>query len=124
MSAGFTLTKEYPQDKPNVIIFHLGGWLDAQSEQELVDAVKQAKDGGAEYVLLEMSKMDVVTSAGIRAMQRAYQILTPREQAQKVQYLKLSNAPAQIYQVLRMVGFLMNAPMYENAQDAVESFGT
>ncbi len=123
MSADFTLTKEHPQDKPNVVIFHLGGWLDAQSEQELVDAVKQAKDGGAEYVLLEMSKMDVVTSAGIRAMQRAYQILTPREQAQKVQYLKLSNAPAQIYQVLRMVGFLMNAPMYENAQDAVESFG-
>lgn len=123
MNADFTLTKEQPPGKPNVVVFHLGGWLDAQSEQELVDAVKLAKNGGAEYVLLEMSKLDVVTSAGIRAMQRSYQLLTPKEQARKVQHLKLSSAPAQIYQVLSMTGFLVNVPMYENAQDAVESFG-
>ena len=123
MTVDFTLTREQPQGRPNVAVFHLGGWLDAQSEKQLVDAVEQAKNGGAEYVLLDLSQVDVVTSAGIRAMQRAYLMLTPKEQARKVQYLKLSGAPAQVYDVLRMTGFLMNAPMYENAGDAVESFG-
>jgi anti-anti-sigma factor len=123
MGADFKLTKEVAQGKPNVAVIHLGGWLDAQSEQQMVDAVQKAKDEGAEFVLLELRDADTITSAGIRAMQRAYQILTPKEEAYKVAHLKLCNAPAQIYQVLGITGFLANVPMYESMEDAIESFG-
>ena len=123
MGADFKLTKEVAQGKPNVAVIHLGGWLDAQSEQQMVDAVQKAKDEGAEFVLLELRDADTITSAGIRAMQRAYQILTPKEEAYKVAHLKLCNAPAQIYQVLGITGFLVNVPMYESMEDAIESFG-
>jgi anti-anti-sigma factor len=123
MGADFKLTSEKAQGRPDVTVFRLGGWLDQHSEATLVEAVQKARDGGAKYVLLDMTDMDTITSAGIRAMQRAYQILTPSEDAYKVAYLKLCNAPAQIYQVLGITGFLANVPMYESAADAIESFG-
>ncbi|MGE5072009.1 MAG: hypothetical protein ACM3MF_01160, partial [Anaerolineae bacterium] len=63
-------------------------------------------------------------SAGIRAMHRAYQILTPRGATGQTGYLKLCNAPAQVYQVLSTVGLLTNVPMYESAEDAIDSFGS
>ncbi|HEX8993226.1 MAG TPA: STAS domain-containing protein [Anaerolineales bacterium] len=119
----FKLSKEQPQGRPNVTVVRLGGWLDAQSEKQLVDAVQQAKNEGAEYVLLDLREVDTITSAGIRAIQRAFQILTPREEAGKVVRLKLCNAPAPVYQVLSVTGLLINVPMYESAEDAIASFG-
>ena len=124
MGAEFKMVKEQPEGKPNIAVFHVAGWLDAQSEGQFVDAIQKAKDGGTQYVLLDLAQMDTITSAGIRALQKAYQIVTPREDAYKVPHLKLCNAPAQIYQVLGITGFLMNVPMYESMEDAVESFGS
>ncbi|MBI2757336.1 MAG: STAS domain-containing protein [Chloroflexi bacterium] len=122
MGTDFKLTTEQAQGKVPVTIIHLGGWLDTKSEGQMVDAVQKAKDNGAKFVLLELSDMDTITSAGIRSMQKAYQILTPRDNAYKIAYLKLCNAPAQIYQVLGITGFLANVPMYESMQDAIDSF--
>jgi len=124
MGADFTITREQPQGKPNIAVFHLGGWLDAGGENQLVEAVQKAKAEGAEYVLLELRDMNTITSAGIRAMQRAFQVLTPKEETYKVARLKLCNAPPQIYQVLGITGFLSNVPMYESMEDAIDSFGT
>ncbi len=124
MGTDFKLTREQPQGKPDIAVFHLGGWLDAQSEQKLVDAVQQAKDSGCQYVLLEMRDVDTITSAGIRAVQRAYRILTPAGDVSTMSRLKLCNAPAPVYQVLSMTGMLLSVPMYESAEDAVESFGS
>ena len=98
--------------------------MDQQSEQQVVDAVQNAKNEGAEFVLLDLREVDTLTSAGIRAMQKAYKILTPKEEAHKVPRLKLCNAPPQVYQVLGITGFLVNVPMYESMEDAVESFGS
>ncbi len=123
MGADLKMTSERAQGKENIVVIHLGGWLDALSEARLVAAVQKAKDEGAEYVLLELSEMDTITSAGIRAMQKAYQILTPKVEAYKIPHLKLCNAPAQIYQVLGITGFLLNVPMYESMDDAIDSFG-
>ncbi len=123
MGVDFKLTREEPQGKPNIAILHLSGWLDRDSETMLVDAVQQAKDSGCEYVLLDMAGTGTITSAGIRAIQRAYQIMMPKGQAHNLARLKLCSAPAQVYQVLSITGLLSNVPMYESADDAVESFG-
>jgi anti-anti-sigma factor len=123
MSADLKVTSERAQGREDIMIIHVGGWLDAHAEGQFVDAVQKARDEGAKYVLLELSEMDTITSAGIRAMQKAYQIVTPRDEAFKIPYLKLCNAPAQIYQVLGITGFLINVPMYESMEDAIDSFG-
>ena len=123
MGADFEMRKEQPQGRPDVVVFHMKGWLDAQSEQKFVDTVKAAKDAGAQYVLLDMIEMGTVTSAGIRAIHKAYLMMTPKDETGKVSRVKLCNTPAPIYQILSMTGLLMNVPTYENEQDAVESFG-
>ena len=123
MGADFKIVKEQPAGRNNVVVYHLAGWLDAQSEQQVVNAIQQAKDDGKDFVLLDLKDVDTITSAGIRAMQKGFQLLTPKADTYKVAHLKLCNAPAQIYQVLSITGILMNVPMFENQDDAVESFG-
>jgi anti-anti-sigma regulatory factor len=75
------------------------------------------------YALIDMSELDTLTSAGMRALQKVYQMYTPKEERFKVARLKLCNAPPQIYNVLGITGFLQNIPMYESQDTALESFG-
>ncbi len=121
--SSFSITREQPQTRPDVAIFHLTGWLDMHSENQLIEAVQAAKDEGLQFVLLDMRDVGTITSAGIRAIQKIYQIVTPKDAPHKYAHLKLCNAPAQVYQVLGITGFLENVPMYENMEDAVATFG-
>ena len=123
MGVEFKLTKAVPADKPNVAVLHLGGWLDIQSENALVEAVRNAKDEGAEYVLLELSDLDTVTSAGIRGIQRAFGVMTPRNDESMIGRLTLCSTPPQVYQVLKITGVLISTPMYESQDIALGSFG-
>jgi anti-anti-sigma factor len=104
-------------------VFRLRGWLDAQSEEQLLVAARTAYDDGARFLLIDMSDLDTLTSAGMRAIQKVYQIFTPKEDQFKMAHLKLCNAPPQIYNVLGITGFLQNIPMYESQDTALQSFG-
>ena len=123
MTSDLQLTSEQHQVDVPVTVFRLRGWLDAQSEEQLLIAARSAYDEGARYLLLDMSDLDTLTSAGMRAIQKVYQIFTPKEDQFKVAHLKLCNAPPQIYNVLGITGFLHNIPMYASTEDALESFG-
>jgi stage II sporulation protein AA (anti-sigma F factor antagonist) len=124
MGVEFTLTKEQPAGKPGIAVIRLAGWLDAQSEAQLVEAVQKAKEQGAKHVLLDLAEVDTVTSAGIRAMQKSYRILTPKGADPRAGFLKLCNASPQVYQVLNVTGLLMQVPVYESQDIAIDSFPT
>ncbi|HVF25308.1 MAG TPA: STAS domain-containing protein [Anaerolineales bacterium] len=123
MNSDLNIASEERQADVPVTVFRLRGWLDAQSEEQLLQDARIAYDGGARYLLLDMSDLDTLTSAGMRAIQKVYQIFTPKEDQFKVAHLKLCNAPPQIYNVLGITGFLHNIPMYASLEDALESFG-
>jgi anti-anti-sigma factor len=123
MNSDLKITSEQMQADVAVMVFHIRGWLDAQSEEQLLEAGRTAYDNGARYLLIDMSDLDTITSAGIRALQKLYQMFTPKEDRFKIAHLKLCNAPPQIYNVLGITGFLQNIPMYENREDAITSFG-
>jgi anti-anti-sigma factor len=123
MNSDLNINSEQRQVDVPVTVFHLRGWLDAQSEEQLLQAARTSYDGGARYLLLDMSELDTLTSAGMRAIQKVYQIFTPKEDQFKIAHLKLCNAPPQIYNVLGITGFLHNIPMYASVEDALESFG-
>jgi anti-anti-sigma factor len=106
-----------------VTVFHIGGWLDAQGEAQFLEAARIAYDDGARFLLINMHDLDTLTSAGMRAIQKVYQMFTPKEEHFKVAHVKLCNAPPQIYNVLGITGFLQNIPMYESLEAALESFG-
>ncbi|RPI92933.1 MAG: anti-sigma factor antagonist [Chloroflexi bacterium] len=125
MDSDFRISSEQMQADVPVTVFRLRGWLDAQSEEQLLEAARITYDGGARYLLIDMSELDTLTSAGMRALQKVYQIFTPKDAPRhfKVAHLKLCNAPPQIYNVLGITGFLQNIPMYESADAALRSFG-
>ncbi|HEY5983362.1 MAG TPA: STAS domain-containing protein [Anaerolineales bacterium] len=122
MSVEFQLSKEIPSTRADVAILHVGGWLDAQGEDKLVAAVKEAHEQGAKYVLIDLGGVSLITSAGIRAIQRSYTLLTPKR-GTTAGRLKLCNASPQVYEVLSITGMLLSVPMYEGQDIAVDSFG-
>ncbi len=123
MDSDFRISSEQMQAHVPVTVFHVRGWLDAQSEEQLLEAARTAFDGGARYLLIDMSELNTLTSAGMRALQKVYQIFTPKEDHFKVAHVKLCTAPPQIYNVLGITGFLHNVPMYESMDTALQSFG-
>ena len=123
MNSDLRISSEQMQADVPVTVLNLRGWLDAQSEGQLLEAARNSYDGGARYLLINMSELDTLTSAGMRALQKCFQIFTPKEDQFKVAHLKLCNAPPQIYNVLGITGFLQNIPMYESMQAALQSFG-
>jgi anti-anti-sigma factor len=123
MNSDLRISSEQIQADVPVTVLQLRGWLDAQSEEQLLEAARSSYDGGARYLLIDMSELDTLTSAGMRALQKVYQIFTPKEDNFKIAHLKLCNAPPQIYNVLGITGFLQNIPMYESRDTALQSFG-
>ena len=123
MNSDLKISTEEVQGDIPVTVFRLRGWLDAQSEEHLLEAARTTYDNGARYLLIDMTELDTLTSAGMRALQKVYQIFTPKEDQFKVAHLKLCNAPPQIYNVLGITGFLQNIPMYESQDAALQSFG-
>lgn len=123
MDSDLKITSEQMQADVPVTVFHVKGWLDAQSEDQLLETARLSYDEGARYLLIDMSELDTLTSAGMRALQKVYKIFTPAEDQPKIAHLKLCNAPPQIYNVLSITGFLHNISMYESLDMALKSFG-
>ena len=105
-----------------VTIFRLRGWLDAQSEDDFVGWANEAYEAGARYLLLDLSELDTLTSAGMRAIQKVYKQYTPEGVNKEEQRLKMAAAPPPVYNALKMTGFLMSIPMYESVQSALDAF--
>jgi anti-anti-sigma factor len=122
MNSDLKITSEQVQAQVPVTVFRIGGWLDGQSEEQLLQAARDAYEGGARFLLIDMVELDTITSAGIRALQKVYQIYTPKEDRFKVVHLKLSGAPPQIHNVLGITGFLHNIPMHANVEEALQTF--
>jgi len=115
-------TVEQVQGAVPVTVFHLRGWLDAQSEEQFVGWASEAYENGTRYLLLDLSELDTLTSAGMRAIQKVYKQYTPAGTPKDVAYLKLASAPPQVYHTLKVTGFLQAIPMYESVQSAVDAF--
>ena len=67
MNSEFQILSHQTQVDVPVTVFRVRGWLDAQSEEQLLEAARAAYDGGARYLLIDMSELDTLTSAGMRA---------------------------------------------------------
>jgi anti-anti-sigma factor len=105
-----------------VTIFHLRGWLDGQSENDFVGWANEAYESGTRYLLLDLSELDTLTSAGMRAIQKVYKQYTPENVDKEDARLKMASAPPPVYHALKMAGFLLSIPMYESVQSALDSF--
>ena len=115
-----------------VTILHLRGHLHGNTERELLDRARQAQEDGSKYLLLDLSDVEVLTSAGLRAIHGIFNLFTPQsdrevirqhgDEPYKSPYFKLVCPNPNIYYVLNIAGFLQNIPIYNNMGEAVNSF--
>ena len=126
------ITTSQVQGEVSVIIFHLNGHLHGNTEQQLLDRARQSFEDGSKHVLLDLSDLEVLSSAGLRAIHSIFNLFTPqsdvdiirqhRDEPYKSPYVKLVCPNPDIYYILNITGFLQNLLIYTNMEEAVNSF--
>ena len=126
------ITSSQIQGEVPVTVLHLSGHLHGNTEPELLDHARQAKESGSTHLLLDLSGVDVLTSAGLRAIHNIFNLFTPQsdralikqhgDEPYKSPYLKLACPNPNVYYVLNIAGFLQNILIYNNLEDAANSF--
>ena len=127
-----TINKSQEQGKSLVTVLHLNGQLDGSTESQLLETARQAHEEGAKHLLLDLSELTMLTSAGLRAIQNILRLFTPQEdkdlirmhgeEPYKSPYFKLVCPNPQIYYILNISGFLQNLLIYKDMQEAMQSF--
>jgi anti-anti-sigma factor len=121
MNVNLSIIAEKVTGYEAVEIFHLRGWLDAQSEEQFLSTAQAAYEEGVRFLLLDLSEVDTLTSAGMRAMQKVYQLYSPAGDLASQGRVKLYNVPPHIYHVLNIAGFLQSLHAYESLETALMS---
>lgn len=123
MNSDFRITSEQiqQQGKPITTVFIVRGWLDAQSEENLVTAAQEVFNAGTRYLIVNLEDVNMLTSIGIRALQKVNKLFTPQDNNSSIG-LRLCNASPNVYEVLKITGFLKLLPVYESLEAALESF--
>lgn len=113
----------------DITIVELFGRLNLGTTPKLDKITREKYEGGMRYLLIDLSHLTSMTSAGLRSIQAIYKMLhseTPTqpegEDVQKSPYLKLLNPQAQVSRDLNLVGFDVFIPIYEDRQEAINSF--
>ena len=120
------------EDPAPVTIFHLSGHLHGETEIQLADQARQAYESGSRNLLLDLSELQVLTSAGLRAILNTFKLFTPKtdrdtirqhgDEPYKSPYFKMVCPNPQIYYVLNISGFLQNILIYNDINEAINSF--
>src|SRR4030095_3181533 len=126
------ITTSQIQGDVSVAVFHLKGHLHGPTERELLDRARQSYEDGLKHILLDLTDLEVLSSAGLRAIQNIFKLFTPQEDVAIIQqhgeepykspYLKMVCPNPQIYYILNITGFLHNIPIYNNIDEAIKSF--
>jgi anti-anti-sigma factor len=133
-------------NKPtSVTILHLDGTLDGSNHQSLLDEAKKQFTAGATNLLLDLSKLTFISSAGLGALHQvallfrgkkhpaqdetwaayrwaAYRTIDRDHQSTSQQHVKLLSPTKQVREVLDLIGFSSLFEIYSDIDQATASF--
>lgn len=130
------------QEKGNVpvTVMKLSGHLDGQTYQSLIASAQEAIKSGAADILLDLSDLTFISSAGLVALHvialllrgesmpdlengwAALRSVNKAHESGVQKHLKLFNLRPEILNVLDMVGFSSLFEIFNDRQKAIESF--
>jgi anti-anti-sigma factor len=128
------------QGRVPVTVIHLDGKLDSNSFQKLINEAKVVFDGGARHLLLDMTKLTYISSAGIVALHSISKLfrgeslpnadagwntirsLEKERVSGAQQNVKFLNVPPEVRSVLDVVGLAASFEMHTDLAQAVASF--
>ena len=130
--SGLLITKSLIQGDVSVTVLHLDGQMDRITSNDVIDHARQVHEDGATHLLLDLSRVGLLTSSGLLAIQAIFKLFTPEpdrevmrhhhEEPYKSPYIKLVCPDPKIYYVLNIAGFLQNLLIYNNLDEAIKSF--
>ncbi len=129
-----TITQK--QARVPVTVIHLKGDFDSYSAGNFDEEVLNAVQSGTMDLLLDLSKVPFMSSAGIRSLTTLYNLLNPvksdeekheisqgiRTGTYKAPHLKLLNPSDRVLQVMKMSGLDMYLDIFTKENKALAAF--
>ena len=128
------------QGRVTIAVLQPFGHLDGQTYQNLIDKARKAFDAGAHHILLDLSELTYISSAGLVSLhtialmtrgedlpypEQGWSALKSMEHSRDgglQKNLKLLNPRPEIISVLDMVGFSAFFEVFTDKQKAIDSF--
>jgi anti-anti-sigma factor len=117
MSSSLTITVSTQQGKEDIVILSLKGELDGSTFKELQAKTEEIISGDVNNILLDMSALSYIGSAGLRAIHSASN--SSKEKGGSVKLLNPSDASER---VLKTLGFDQFFEIYKDLDKAIDSF--
>lgn len=128
------MTVSQAQGRVPVTIFHIKGAV--TDNQELEARAREAYDGGARSIVLDLADVPYMATAGLRALHAIFTLLradTPEESDEATKagiaagtfvspHLKLAKPSAHVLEVLKAAGYDMFLEIHRDVNQAVASF--
>lgn len=130
------ITVAQEQGRVPVTVVHVAGKTDSASANEFEKKVMGVIDSGARHLVLDLSKIPYMSSAGLRVLQEVFNKLRSlsangndkemyrqiNDGSYKSPHLKLVSPTKEVMEVLKMSGFDMLVSIEKDLQTAVASF--
>lgn len=126
--------------KVPVTVIKMAGQLDGQTYQQLISSAQEALKNGTSNILLDMSDLTFISSAGLVSLHvialllrgeampdldhgwAALKSVNKSRESGMQQHVKLLNPRPEIVNVLEMVGFSSFFEIFDDRQKALDSF--
>jgi anti-anti-sigma factor len=112
------------QGRVPVTVFHIKGQIDANTSKNLEAKAAEAVGSGTHDLLLDLSDVTYMSSAGFRAVHSIYTMLNGDEQkgGQQISHLKLLNPSEDINRIIWTLGFNAFVSTHSDLKAAVGAF--
>ena len=129
------------ENSETVVTLHVKGKLDGSNYQGLVDKAQKLYDSGKRNLLLDMSELTFISSAGISGLHRvalifrgekqadpeegwaAYRAINRDRESGVQEHVKLFGLLERVQQTLELVGFTALFETFTDMDTAIASFG-
>ncbi len=107
-----------------VTVFHLKGEIDANTQTDLESKAEEVVGSGTQNLLLDLSEVTYMGSAGFRAIHAIAGKLGDEQSttAIKSSHLKLLSPSAEVSKIIKTLGFDSYLDIYDDIDRAVNSF--
>ena len=109
-------------EERGVSILHLKRPVDANTQKDLEGMAEEIISGGADRILLDLTEVSFMGSAGLRVLHVIAGKFGGDSQSEKFAHVKLLNPSDEVRRVLKTLGFDDYIDVYDNLDQAITSF--
>lgn len=122
------ITTSQMQGRVPVTVLQVSGTVDSSTFQDFTNAMRSAIDDGAKYLLIDISGVPFMSSAGIRSLNEIALLLRKKFPQEKVGWtpkstrLKILKPSARVEDVLKISGVDSTLEIFDELEKAIASF--